>query len=124
MDTWSSGHTSKLYILVCLTQRICLKSLYCGYVCQNQWTHRLLDTQKNIVYLQCTQMIFLENLYGYKCFKPVDTWTFGHRTPQHILLQSSQKFVIFLCLLNKWTHGALDTHQNYIFLFVGLKGFV
>ena len=67
---------------------------------------------------------FLEKLYGYKCFKPVDTWTFGHRTPQHILLQSSQKFVIFLCLLNKWTHGALDTHQNYIFLFVGLKGFV
>ena len=83
------------------------------------WTHN-----RTLFIFSVLKGFFLEKLYGYKCFKPVDTWTFGHRTPQHILLQSSQKFVIFLCLLNKWTHGALDTHQNYIFLFVGLKGFV
>ena len=57
------------------------------YVNLNQWTHGLVDTQQNNVNLQCTQMNFLKKLFGYICFKSVDTWTFGHTAKQYILVQ-------------------------------------
>ena len=36
---------------------------------------------------------------------------------------SKSLLYVYVCL-NQWTHGVLDTHQNYELFFGGLKGFV
>ena len=97
---------------------ICLEMLYV-YVNLNQWTHGLVDTQQNNVNLQCTQMIFLKKLYGYICFKSVDTWTFGHTAKQYILVQCwiFLKKLYSYVNLNQWTPGLSDTQQKNISLF-------
>ena len=76
LDTWTFGHTAKNISLV-YSERFFLKKHY-WYVCLNQWTHGLLDTQQNNVYLYCTQWICHKKLYGYVCFKSMDAWTTGH----------------------------------------------
>ena len=48
---------------------------------------------------------FLEKLYGYKCFKPVDTWTLGHTTYP----SSVQSKICYLCTsvksVDTWSSG-------------------
>ena len=62
----------------------------------------------------CLSSVYSKDFFlkSYMDINVLNQWTHGLWDTQHILLQSSPKFVIYALLLNQWTHGVLDTHQN------------
>ena len=120
VDTWSSGHTSKLNVLFTGLKEFVSKNCIVGVSVKisghtDFWTHNKTETPKD----SQTGRLREQELYGHICFKPVDTWTFGH-TAKNISLVYSERFFLkkhywYVCL-NQWTHGLLDTQQNNVYL--------
>ena len=121
VDTWSSGHTSKLNVLFTGLKEFVSKNCIVGVSVKisghtDFWTHNKSETPKD----SQTRAERAGTIWTYICFKPVDTWTFGHTAKNISLVYSAEIFSIkalWVCLfksVDTWTSG----HTTYYYIFI------
>ena len=93
----SKNLSQKTVLWVCLLKSVDTRTSGHTTKVRHQRTHRLEQRE--------------QELYGHICFKPVDTWTFGHTAKNISLVYSAEIFSIkalWVCLfksVDTWTPG-------------------